>query len=85
VQIYEFLKFLPKKAAAAAVAVAARQCQGCHAHLWNDHRLLKLINQSFILCIILQGLSSPNQDYLNMIFFNDKVSPANISFLTRNG
>ncbi|CAF0821922.1 unnamed protein product [Adineta steineri] len=26
-----------------------------------------------------------NQEYLSMIFFNDKVSPANISFLTRYG
>ncbi|CAF1201689.1 unnamed protein product [Rotaria sp. Silwood1] len=26
-----------------------------------------------------------NQNYLSMIFFNDKVSPANISFLTRYG
>jgi len=27
----------------------------------------------------------PGQDYLSMIFFNDKISPANISFLTRYG
>ncbi|CAF1290556.1 unnamed protein product, partial [Rotaria sordida] len=27
----------------------------------------------------------PNRNYLTMIFFNDKVSPANISFLTRYG
>ena len=26
-----------------------------------------------------------DQSYLTMIFFNDKISPANISFLTRYG
>jgi len=28
---------------------------------------------------------APNQQYFTMIFFNDKISPANISFLTRYG
>jgi hypothetical protein len=33
---------------------------------------------------ILSG-SLSGQNYLTMMFFNDKVSPANISFLTRYG
>lgn len=33
---------------------------------------------------ILLGFKS-REDYLGMMFFNDKISPANISFLTRYG
>ena len=41
-------------------------------------------NMIFILFFIFLG-SLSGQNYLSMIFFNDKVSPANISFLTRYG
>ena len=35
-------------------------------------------------CLVFLGFSS-SENYLSMIFFNDKISPANISFLTRYG
>jgi hypothetical protein len=37
----------------------------------------------YFLLIFSGSLSGPN--YLTMILFNDKISPANISFLTRYG
>lgn len=47
-------------------------------------KIVKVFSTEFRFFIIMIG-SQAGQNYLTMMFFNDKVSPANISFLTRYG